>query len=133
MTAARIQNELRQLDPGLPPATIRSFRAVLADEHSEERMFALLAGLFGGVALVLAAFGLYSGLAYAVTQRTREIGVRRALGAQSRDVVRLVVRQGLAMTAAGVGLGLAVDLGLLRLLGNQLYGVTPLDPIAAAA
>ena len=131
--AALIQNEQRRLDPGLPPATIESFRAVLAERQSDERMNAVLAGLFGGVALALAAFGLYSVLAYAVAQRTREIGVRMALGAQSSDVLRLVVHEGLAVTAAGVGLGLAVNFGLLRVLANQLYGVTPLDPTAAAA
>jgi len=129
--AALIQNEQHQLDPGLPPATIKSFRAALAERQSGERMFALLAGLFGGVALALAAFGLYSVLAYAVAQRTREIGVRMALGAQSSDVLRLVVREGLAVTAAGVGLGMAVNFSLRRVLANQLYGVTPLDPTAA--
>src|SRR5208283_2398643 len=129
--AALIQYEQHQLDPGLPPATIKSFRAALAERQSGERMFALLAGLFGGVALALAAFGLYSVLAYAVAQRTREIGVRMALGAQSSDVLRLVVREGLAVTAAGVGLGMAVNFSLRRVLANQLYGVTPLDPTAA--
>jgi putative ABC transport system permease protein len=131
--AALIQNEQRQLDPGLPPATIESFRAVLAERQAEERMYALLAGLFGGVALALAAFGLYSVLAYAVAQRTREIGVRMALGAQSSDVLRLVMREGLAVTAAGVGLGLAANLGLLRVIASQLYGVTVFDPVASTA
>jgi ABC-type antimicrobial peptide transport system permease subunit len=96
-------------------------------------MYALLAGLFGGVALALAAFGLYSVLAYAVAQRTREIGVRMALGAQSSDVLRLVMREGLAVTAAGVGLGLAANLGLLRVIASQLYGVTVFDPVASTA
>jgi predicted permease len=130
--AALLQNEQRQLDPGLPPATIKSLRTVLAEQRSGERNYALLFGLFGGVALVLVAFGLYSVLAYDMAQRTREIGVRMALGAQSGDVLRLVVREGLAVTAAGVGGGLAVNVGLLRILANQLYGVSPLDPVAAA-
>lgn len=129
-TVAAIQREQHRVDPALPPATVESLPAVLADRHGDERIFARLAGLFGGAALALAAFGLYSVLACLVVQRTREIGVRLALGAQPSQVLRMVVRQGLSLTAAGIALGLAVDAVLLRVVAHRLHNVNVLDPLA---
>ena len=88
----------------------------------------LLAG-FAGAALLLAAIGIYGVISYAVAQRTREIGVRLALGAQRRDVTRLVMRQGLRLTVAGIVLGTVVAVGASRVLSTLLYGVTAGDPL----
>ena len=97
-----------------------------------DRSFALaLLGLLGGLALVLAAVGLYGVISYSVARRTREIGVRMALGAVRRDVVRLVVRQALVPLAAGLGIGLAAALVLTRWLATLLFEVTPADPATA--
>jgi len=84
-------------------------------------------GAFGGLALLLAAIGLYGVMAYQVTLRTREIGIRMAVGAQPADVLRMVLRQGLALTLAGVGLGLAASVGVARAMARLLYGVSPTD------
>jgi predicted permease len=88
---------------------------------------------FGGLALLLAAIGLYGVVAYHVTLRTREIGIRMAIGAQPADVLRMVLRQGLALTLVGVGIGLAVSVGLARAMARLLYGVSPTDPPTYAA
>jgi putative ABC transport system permease protein len=91
------------------------------------RFTMLLLGAFAGTALLLAALGLYGVIAFWVTQRTREIGVRVALGAQYRDVLRLVLLHGLSLSTAGIAIGVAVTLGLGRVLSSLLYGVAPTD------
>jgi putative ABC transport system permease protein len=89
--------------------------------------------VFGGLAMVLAAIGLYGVMSYSVSQRTRELGLRMALGADASNLMRLVMLHGLWLTAGGVVLGLAVALGTTRLLGNLLYQVSPRDPLAFAS
>jgi ABC-type antimicrobial peptide transport system permease subunit len=89
-----------------------------------------LVGILGALALVLAAIGLYGVMSYAVSQSTRELGLRMALGADANNLLRLVFSRGLALTAGGVALGAVIALGMTRLLGNLLYQVSPRDPLA---
>ena len=113
-------------------------QAVTMDDHLKARtagprFLAVLLGCFAGVALVLAALGVYGVLAYSVSQRTREIGVRVALGARQGGVLLMVVRDGMGLVAIGLALGLLAAVGLSRLLRGQLYGVSPTDPLAYGA
>jgi len=93
------------------------------------RLNLVLMGIFAGVALVLATVGIYGVMSYSVTQRTHEIGIRMALGAQQTDVLKMVVKQGMALTAAGVVVGLAGALLTTRLMSSLLFGVSATDPI----
>ena len=95
-------------------------------------LHALVKGLFAGVALLLAAVGLYGVLAYSVTRRQREIGIRLALGAQKRNVLVLVIAQGMKLALAGVAVGIAAALALTRVIGSLLYGVAPTDALTFA-
>jgi putative ABC transport system permease protein len=104
----------------------------LDEVYAPSRFNMLLFGVFALVALLLAAAGLYGTLAYMVAQRTHEIGIRLALGAQTRDVLWLIIRQGLALTLIGVALGLGAALALTRVLQNLLYEVSPTDPVTFA-
>ena len=119
----------------VPSATVNVWmiETRLSDAAAQPRFYALCAGLFGLVALVLAAIGLYSLLSYAVSQRRREIGVRMALGADRRDVVMLVFRQGGIFIGVGVIIGLLAAVAATRILGSILFGVTPADPLTFIA
>jgi putative ABC transport system permease protein len=101
----------------------------IAASVSQRRFALLLILLFGAVALVLTALGLYGVLAYSVSQRTQEIGVRVALGATREDILRLVLTQASKMTAIGVACGIAVALGVARILSSQLFEIGPTDPL----
>jgi putative ABC transport system permease protein len=105
---------------------------LLARTLSEAKFRLLLFGLFGVLALVLAAIGIYGVMATSVSQRTHEIGLRMALGAQKRDVLRLIIRQGMTSVIVGIGAGLAFAFALTRLMSTLLFGVTPTDPATLA-
>lgn len=125
--ASAVREQVRSLDPALP-ATITTMDEVVAGSVGLERFYALLVGLFGTVALALAVVGVFGVVSYTTAQRTAEIGVRVALGAQRADVLRLIVGQGMRPIIAGVLLGTAGALALTRLLNGVLYEITPGDP-----
>ena len=126
--AARVRAEIAALDPALAVARMATMEQRLADNVAPQRFSMLLLGGFAAGALLLAAIGLYGVLAFAVAQRTREIGVRMALGARRAEVVRMVVRQGMALVAIGLALGLAAALAATRLMSALLYETEPHDP-----
>ena len=128
-----VRGEMRALGQKPAPSHISTLKAFVRAGLSEEEFLAQAAGLLGLVGLGLAAMGLYGVLSYAVSQRTREIGIRMALGAQRRDVLRLILRRGLVLALAGLALGLAVNLVVGRLLRAFLYGVSSWDLCAMGA
>jgi predicted permease len=127
--AAAIAAEVRAIDPNQPVGQVRAMDDFVSADLARPRFTMLLLGAFAGTALLLAALGLYGVIAFWVTQRTREIGVRVALGAQYHDVLRLVLLHGLSLSAAGIAIGVAVTLGLGRALSSLLYGIAPTDPV----
>ena len=130
--AQTVRREVQQLDPHQPVYAVTTMEESLARSFSTQRLAALLLGLFAGLACVLAAVGLYGVMSYTVTQRRHEIGIRMALGARPRDVLRLVVGRGMLLAAAGIGLGLVGALAATRLLVSLLYGVSAADPAVYA-
>jgi putative ABC transport system permease protein len=125
--------EIERLDPDLPATDIRTLEEVAAVPMGQQRMVMALLGGFAGVALVLAALGIYSVLSYSVGQRRREFGVRVALGAQQGDVVRLVVGGGARLALVGMCVGVVAALVLTRLMIDLLFGVPPADPVTFVA
>jgi predicted permease len=121
------------LDPNLPIASLRTMDDVLGSWAAERRLTMLMLSSFAAVALALAAVGIYGVMSYTVAQRTREMGIRIALGAEPRDVIRLVVRQGVALAAVGIVVGLLAALALTRLMRSMLFEVTSSDPLTFVA
>jgi ABC-type antimicrobial peptide transport system permease subunit len=119
--------------PGFPVYDVRSMEERVGQSLAYARLSALLLALFAAVALTLAAIGVYGVTAYSVAQRTREIGIRVALGATAADVMTLVVRRGIVLGALGCGAGLAVALVVTRVLRSLLYDVAPRDPLTLGA
>jgi putative ABC transport system permease protein len=130
--AAAVRREMLVIDKQQPIRNIRTMDEVIATSISPQRFHMLLLGLFGGIGLILAAVGIYGVMAYTVSQRTREIGIRMALGAQMKDVLRMVLAQGTKLTLIGVGIGLAGAFALTRALKTLLFGVKPTDPTTFA-
>ncbi len=125
-----IAREVRALDGSLAPYEVITLQEQLDRSTSPQMVAVTLVAILGGLALLLAAIGLYGVMSYAVSQSTRELGLRMALGADASNLLRLVISRGLALTAGGVLLGGVVALALTRLLGNLLYKVSPYDPLA---
>src|SRR4029434_2260933 len=127
--APAIKHAIWSVDKDQPIARIATMDHLLATSAAERRFALVLFETFGLVALALAATGIYGVLSGSVTERTREIGVRLALGAQRRDVLGLILRQGLKLTLCGVGIGLLAAWAVTRLLTQLLYSVSPTDPL----
>ena len=130
---AAVKSAVRSADRNQTVSEIKSMGQVLADSLARRRLYMLLLGVFAVAALLLAAVGIYGVMAYSVSQRTHEIGIRLALGAERRDVLRLVLRQGMRATMIGVAMGLAAAFGLTRLMSSLLFGVSASDPATFAA
>ncbi|HVR95585.1 MAG TPA: FtsX-like permease family protein, partial [Thermoanaerobaculia bacterium] len=128
-----LRQAVEGLDPNLPIAAVKSLREHLRISVFAQRLAAAFLGAFGLLALLLAALGLYSVIRYAVGQRTRERGVRAALGARPGDLGRLVLRQGMVLVLIGLAIGVAAALAVTRLLASQLLGVSVTDPLVFVA
>jgi predicted permease len=124
-----VKNELRNLDADLPMYDVRTMRQRVSESLARRRFSMLLLAVFAGIALALATIGIYGVMAYLVSQGTREIGIRIALGATQRNILSLVVRQGMTLAVAGVAIGLAAAFLLARLIRSLLFGVQATDPV----
>jgi predicted permease len=132
--APALRNAVREIDPALPIYDVMTMneRLSLSNSVAERRFNMLLLGCFAALALLLAGVGVYGVISYVVTQRTREVGIRMALGAQSADVLRLFIKQGMAMVALGVGLGIFGAFALMRVMKSLLFDVSANDPLTFA-
>jgi predicted permease len=128
-----VRSELRQMDASVPVANVRSMNEVVAASLATPRLTGFLLGAFAAIALALAAVGIYGLLAYLVSQRTQEIGLRLALGADRSQVLGMVMRQGLSLAAAGIVIGVMGAFALTRMMQSLLYEVRPNDPFTFVA
>jgi predicted permease len=129
---AALRNALQRLDPTLPLYNVQTLSEHMSVPLFPFRMAATVLGSFGVLAIVLAAIGIYGVMSYVVAGRTREIGVRIALGAARRDVLLLIIRQGMTLAVIGLGIGLVIAFGVVQLLPKLLFGVRPIDPLTFA-
>ena len=128
-----LQADLKRLDPNLPLFDVRTVEGHRQLSVFIPKMASTLLGLFGGLALLLAVVGLYSVVAYSVAQRTHEIGIRMALGAARRDIIGMVLRQGMVLTAIGLATGLGLAFAAAHALETQLMGLDATDPLSFGA
>jgi putative ABC transport system permease protein len=131
--AGAVQQEVHAIDPNLPVSNIGSLEKIISESISQPRFYMLLLGIFASVALLLAAIGIFGVLSYAVSQRTREIGIRMALGAPGRTVVNLIVRQAMVLVVSGVAAGTIAALLVSKTMTTMLFSVTPTDPTTFTA
>jgi putative ABC transport system permease protein len=131
--AAAVRGEIHRLDAALPVSNIGTMDDVMATARSRPRFLTLLLTMFSSLSLILAALGIYGVISYAVVQRTNEIGIRMALGAQGTDVLRLIGSAGIRLALLGTLVGTAGALALTRFLSTLLFGVSSLDPLTFAA
>jgi putative ABC transport system permease protein len=128
LTAA-VRKEVMAIDPNQPVANVKTMGRWVSESVAQPRFRTLLLGLFSAIALLISIVGVYGVMSYAVTQRTHELGIRIALGAQTRDVLKIVVAQGMKLSSLGIVIGLAAAFGLTRLLKSLLFGVSATDPL----
>jgi putative ABC transport system permease protein len=127
--AAAIRREVQAVDPGQPIYAVNSMNLVLENTVKDKSVNTTLLSVFAGVSLLLAVIGVYGVMSYTVAQHTREIGIRMALGAQPRSILKLIVGRGLVLVSVGAVIGVFASFGLTRFIENMLFGVTPTDPL----
>lgn len=132
-TATAVRTALNKIDPELPMIQPGPLSQLMSDSLGQQRLSTILLGIFAAVALLLALIGIYGAVAHTVVQRRGEIGVRMALGAQTADVLGMVIRQGMTPVAIGLAVGLGTALILGRLLTSQLYEISPHNPLLLAS
>jgi putative ABC transport system permease protein len=130
---SNVRSAVARLDTELTVDNIATMEQRVADSVARPRFYAVLLGIFASIAVALAAVGIYGIMSYSVSQRTREIGIRIALGAETREVLGLVLRQGMTLAAIGIMVGLGGALAVSRYLENMLFGITPFDGSTFAA
>jgi putative ABC transport system permease protein len=131
--AAAVRSQVMEIDKDQPVTAIKTMNEVIASITAPRRFNTLLLAIFGTVALILAAGGIYSVISYSVTQRTQEVGIRMALGAQSGEVIKLILKQGLMLTLIGITAGIAGAIAAARAVSSMLFGITATDPATFAA
>jgi putative ABC transport system permease protein len=128
-----IQNEVWAMDSSVPISDVKTATDILANSVAQPRFTLLLLGVFAGLALALAAVGIYGVMSYSITQRAREIGIRMALGARSSDVLRMTLKEGFKLALIGIGIGIAGAVLITRVMTSLLYGISATDPVIYAA
>ena len=123
-----IRNQVLALDPDQPVSSVSTMDEIVEESEGQLRLIMQLLGIFAGAAMLLTVIGLYGVIAYSVVQRTKEVGIRTALGAQRGDVLKLIVRQGLWLALTGVVVGMIAGLALTRVMKDLLFQVSPTDP-----
>jgi len=131
--AAAVRREVQVVDPGQPIYGVQTMNLVIENTVKDKNLNTTLLTALAGVSLLLALIGIYGVMSYTVAQHTREIGIRMALGAQPRAILKLVVGRGLVLVSVGVGIGVLASFGLTRFIENMLFGVTPTDPLTFVA
>jgi putative ABC transport system permease protein len=130
---ASARQQVKSVDPDQPIYNIRTMDEIRGESVAPQRLNLTLLSIFAGIAFVLAIVGIYGVMSYSVTQRTHEIGIRMAIGAQPRDVFRMVLGQGMLLTVVGLAFGLVGAFALTRLMTTMLFGIKPTDPATFAA
>jgi putative ABC transport system permease protein len=128
-----IKERIWSVDKTLPISGIATMDQLISDSLARRRLNMILLGIFASVALLLAAVGIYGVMSYSVSQRTNEMGIRIALGAQPRNVLALILKQGLSLALIGMTIGIGAALALTRMMSSLLFGISPTDPFAFGA